>query len=379
MVNCGIIECTGSGDWPQMVDIIYCAAGNRRFAEIAIRHRFLYGAQLPNTVHYCPVFADQNWRKPDRGRYIASLEEHRPRLATVLDYEDESQHEEVMEWADAASRYVTEAVIIIPKAFSTIDRIPEKINGVSIRLGYSVPTRFSGTSVPVWEFNQRPVHLLGGSPSKQYTLSSMLNVKSADGNYAQKMANNCQFFVAGGSARYAKNRYWPMLNESVYGQVDNDVPYLAFELSCMNIMNQWRGHSCMIRFAVEADLPHIKKIANQYGDELGYVMWPSLRRAIERRELWVAAYGMQVIGFVNWHLRLDGWATVYELAVKRDFRGTGIGAALIASIPHSLQLKCTVDNTANEFYEKQGFIFIECQAGRKRELNFWRRPGEIGS
>ena len=49
-----------------------------------------------------------------------------------------------------------------PYAFGGIARVPEQIGGKAVRLGYSVPTKFGGTEVPLWEFGQRPVHLLGG-------------------------------------------------------------------------------------------------------------------------------------------------------------------------------------------------------------------------
>jgi hypothetical protein len=81
-------------------ELIYCAAGNRRFAEIAIRNGFTYGAQLPKTIYYTPEFVDQNWRKPDRMKYMNALAQYRPRLATVLDLEYPHQFAEVLSWAE---------------------------------------------------------------------------------------------------------------------------------------------------------------------------------------------------------------------------------------------------------------------------------------
>lgn len=88
--------------------LIYCADGNRRFAEIAIRNGYMYGAQLPNTVYFDPYFVDQDWRKPNRIRYMIALAQHRPALATVLDWEREDQLPEVLDWAEEASQYVTD-------------------------------------------------------------------------------------------------------------------------------------------------------------------------------------------------------------------------------------------------------------------------------
>jgi hypothetical protein len=224
--------------------LIYCADGNQRLAKIAIDAGFRYGAQLPNTVYFWPYFADQNWRDPDREAYMAALAEHRPVMASVLDLERERQFDEVMGWAEEAVRYV-ERVVIIPKAFGIIDRIPERVNGADVILGYSVPTQYAGTEVPVWEFGRRPVHLLGGSPQAQMELVHYLNVVSADGNYATKMATRyCQFWVPG-TARYARNRWWPTLRESNGGELwgdgsgEADAPYEAFRRSCENIMMAW--------------------------------------------------------------------------------------------------------------------------------------------
>ena len=356
------------------MDIIYCAAGNKTYADIAIKHGMRYGAQLPNTVYHTPYFTDQNWERPDRRGYMAALKKHRPAIATVLDLERDDQFDEVLSWAIEAAYYATEAIIIIPKVMGIIRKLPRRIFGKQVRLGYSVPTQFAGTQVPVWEFTGWPVHLLGGSPQNQSKLTRYLDVHSVDGNYAQKMANKyCQFYDGSGSSRWAKNRYWPQLQESVFGHISKDAPYLAFELSCISMMASWRNAPCAIRYAAEGDIASIKKIANKYKNELGYVMYPSLRRAIEKRELLVATFGHQIVGFVNWHLRRDGWATVYEIAVATEFKRIGIGKALLDAIPYPVQLKCPVDNPANKFYERIGMRFVERQPGRKRELNLYRQ------
>jgi N-acetylglutamate synthase-like GNAT family acetyltransferase len=356
-----------------MVTLIYCAAGNKRYADIALKYGFRYGAQLPHTIYHPPYFADQDWKKPDRAKYMAALARHRPALATVLDYERDDQHEEVMSWAEEAAQYVSEAVIVIPKAQGSIARIPECIGGKRVRLGYSVPTKYGGTSVPVWDFGRREVHLLGGSPQEQHRLAGMLNVKSADGNYIAKMSNRYnQFFSAG--KMQAKNAHFPKLDESVFGYVQLDAPYLAFELSVMNMRALWAGCRATIRLAVQEDLQHIKKIANQYKQELGYVMYPALRESMARENLLVATYQDRVVGFVNYRACRDGWQTVYEIAVDKTRRGEHIGAGLLSAVPQPIRLKCTLDNPANEFYQSQGFQHVRVEAGRKRQLNIWHLP-----
>jgi hypothetical protein len=170
---------------------------------------------------------------------MAALAEYRPHAATVLDWERAEQRDEVLGWAEEAAAHV-EVVVIIPKVIGGVDDVPETIGGKPVRLGYSVPTRYGGTAVPVWEFGDRPVHLLGGSPHEQMRMARYLNVVSADMNYMQKMATRyCQFWLPG-TARYAKNRYWPTLQEADGQRWEEDAPYEAFRRSCENVIAAWR-------------------------------------------------------------------------------------------------------------------------------------------
>lgn len=208
------------------IELIYCANGNKRFAEIAVSRGFLYGARLPGVAHYPPSFSDQDWKKPDRERYMSALAKHRPQMATVLDLEEYDQFEDVLEWAEEAAMY-TECVVIIPKFSGAIELIPTGIGGKPVRLGYSVPTSFGGTSVPLWEFVGRPVHLLGGSPQAQLQLAHYLDVASADGNMHTKAAQKW--------GTYWDGKWIPAQFTGV-----RDALYTAFDLSCKNIMAAWR-------------------------------------------------------------------------------------------------------------------------------------------
>jgi hypothetical protein len=209
--------------------LIYCADGNRRFAEIAVEAGFRYGAQLPNTVYHPIFFADQDWRRPDRAAYMAALAEHRPYMATVLDWEREGQLSEVLGWAEEAAQYV-DRVLIVPKVVGGIPYIPKCIGGKPVVLAYSVPTRYGGTQVPMWEFVSWPIHLLGGSPHKQmetwHYLSAIAEIISADGNYINLKATKfCEYW---------DNGSWVSIQPRQY-----DAPYEAFRRSCVNIMAAW--------------------------------------------------------------------------------------------------------------------------------------------
>ena len=220
--------------------LIYCAAGNKDLAQIAIDAGFLYGAQLPSTMYFPIYFADQDWKNPNMDVYITEIEKHRPEMATVLDLESPEQLDEVFSWAESIAPYV-ETVLIIPKYSGAISSIPKSIGGKPVRLAYSVPTRYGGTSVPVWEFFGWPIHLLGGSPHKQMHLTQYLDVRSVDGNMHQKLATSHCMFWCPGNARYAQNRWWPKLQEANDGEKwpDDNAHHEAFRRSCINIIAEW--------------------------------------------------------------------------------------------------------------------------------------------
>lgn len=358
--------------------LIFCAAGNKRFAELAVRYGFTYGAQLPNTVYFDPEFVDQNWKAPNFRRYMEALKRYRPRIATVLDHEDTTSEGgryvpmgEVLAWADEAARYVKEAVVIIPKVSGKIDQIPRTIRGKEVRLGYSVPTRYGSTTVPVEEFSGWPVHLLGGSPKKQIKLLDTLTVRSADTNYHQKLSVYGLFYDHSGSHHKSRNRWWPKIVDTAIGRVEKDLPYAAFELSLMNMKAAYRGGNVGLRWGVEADIPQIQRIAKQWSAEIGWVRLPSLKEAAMRRDLFVAVDGDAVIGFINGRRRKDGGYTVYEIAVLRERLRTGVGKSMLHAIYGPIRLKCPVDNKANEFYEAQGFKMSHVEKGRKQDLKVW--------
>jgi len=222
------------------MDLIYCAHGNEKYAQIAVNEGFFFGSRLPGQVTHNLYFADQNWKKPEKEKYVELIKKYKPKMATVLDLENEWQLEEVIEWSTSISNFV-ENIIIIPKVSGIIEKLPRNINNSSIRLGYSIPTKHGGTSVSIDEFFGWPVHLLGGSPSKQMNLFNILDVKSADGNMMLKMASRyCMFWVK--ETRHTKKHYSDFTTFMNYeGQhfQGKNAGHEAFRRSCKNIMLAW--------------------------------------------------------------------------------------------------------------------------------------------
>jgi hypothetical protein len=224
-------------DAAPMTDLYFCAGDNKRFAQIAIDAGLRYGARLPTRVHYPIQFADQNWMKPDLSSYSSSIRQHRPQLATVLDWEQEEQLSEVLTWAEEIAPYV-ETIIVIPKVYGGIPLIPERIGGKAIRLGIPCGPQ-QGKAPPLWEFERRPVHVLGGQPHRQMALARYLNVVSVDCSVTAYMARlKCAYWTER-KEKGAKSRYWAQLQEIGLGNFGRDSLYEAFSRSCSNIVKAW--------------------------------------------------------------------------------------------------------------------------------------------
>jgi hypothetical protein len=234
--------------------LIYCAKKNY-FAPIAVEAGMKYGAQLPNSVYCPPFFADQNYRRPSRAKYMRALELYRPALATVLDLEQPEQYQEVIEWADEAAQWVSEAVIIVPKCEGIIERLPREIRGRQVRLGYAVPTTHGETNLDAHDFMGWPVHVLGGNPLEQFRLSFphfdecgryvALDVRSVDCNYIQLSAVKWAQYLEFAELPKQGSMYgirpatrWRQLREVGLGDL-SDAPYEAFRRSCQTLVKMW--------------------------------------------------------------------------------------------------------------------------------------------
>lgn len=217
--------------------LIWCADGNQAHSRAAIAAGWLYGVRLPakGMVKGVPLaFADQDWKRPNRSKYMALLREHRPAMATVIDWEEPGQLPEVLSWAEEAAESVAEAVLVVAKVPGGVPDIPEAIGGKEVRIAYSVPTSYGGSTIGLWEMKGRPVHLLGGSPQKQYEIYRYLSaeVKSVDGNMCKKMATSrCCYW----SREKTDKGHWNVLSG-----FEGDAVTECVSMSCRNIASFWR-------------------------------------------------------------------------------------------------------------------------------------------
>src|ERR1700690_3394635 len=93
----------------------------------------------------------------------------------------------------------------------------------------------------------------------------------------------------------------------------------------------------LIRYATEGDIERCKSIASQFPLELPFINRAQFQQSVNKQELFVA-YDAEIVGFIRWHACRDGWSTVYDLAVDKDFQDKGIGRMLLYAVPCPIRL-----------------------------------------
>jgi len=90
------------------------------------------------------------------------------------------------------------------------------------------------------------------------------------------------------------------------------------------------------------------------------------------RQRWLV---VRPVGFVHYYLRRDGWKTIHEIAVRREFRRTGVGRALLRAVEAPIRLTTDADNAeSNEFYRREGFdLFDEKRSKKGKLMNIYIR------
>lgn len=152
------------------------------------------------------TFIDNEWHGYDHGRHLAFVARYRPKYTTVRDYLSPRAAkaagvtyyslDQILAWADELSEYAAN-VIVIPKE-PVVDEIPERF-----MLGYSVPSTYGGTPLPIEMFTGRRLHLLGGSWRRQLPLLRKMgdDIVSIDFNAAHLAAKNGSVILPNGDSK----------------------------------------------------------------------------------------------------------------------------------------------------------------------------------
>ncbi len=207
------------------MDVIYCAGGNIRLANIAIEEGFLYGARSDDVRSLrCNGLIDVKWDNYNWQRHIELTATHRPKYAVAPDIMVMRQVPRALRLAERLAKYCHK-VIVVPKIHGIIKYIPTEYV-----IGVSVPSSYSGFLPDIEELSGREVHLLGGTPRLQrmlwlcYHLKDII-VTSCDSNSHSKASDfGCYW---DGDRWCDKERLW-------IGK------YGAFRKSCRGIISMWK-------------------------------------------------------------------------------------------------------------------------------------------
>lgn len=153
-------------------------------SSIAFELGWLPGAKytnLRNVKKYDRVgFLDIDWEEYNFVRHLKATKETRPILTVARDICNLSELDGIIDQAFELNQWA-DKVIIVPKDPHLEPLLPDIIPDI-FQLGYSVPTSYGTTVLPMDCFGGRDIHLLGGHPAKQRLLGDHFNVTSLDCN-----------------------------------------------------------------------------------------------------------------------------------------------------------------------------------------------------
>lgn len=219
------------------MDLIYCAGGNPRLSEIAYEEGWLLGVRSDSsTIDREQSFVDIDYKKPNFERHLEVVAKLRPKYATVPDLSEDEVSEQDIERALRQVEQIApycQYPLVVPKLAGQLALLPP-----DIAIGYSVPSSYGGARFTIWEVVEylanRRIHILGGSPKNQMQaylqMSTVANVGSIDGNYAQLMATRY--------GEYWQRHKW--LEHPGVAEKKKDIYFEAWRWSCRNLYAYWQ-------------------------------------------------------------------------------------------------------------------------------------------
>jgi len=209
--------------------------------EIAYEEGWLLGTRSDQRTYLPIVFVDIDYKRPDFELHLRRVEKERPKYAIVPDLSDTvldpNDIERALHQAQQLQQYC-QIPFIVPKLEEQLSYIPH-----NYAIAYSIPSTYGGARFPIERLVGRRVHLLGGSPDKQFACwqratSAGVAIISADGNGAQ-----------GAAVKWMK--YWedrPQGAKWIKMPKSEGTYYDCWRLSCRNIRRKWlelQGCMCL--------------------------------------------------------------------------------------------------------------------------------------
>lgn len=191
---------------PNVVPLRVMSYG-RKGLDIALKYGWFVGARYTNlrTIRGLNQIGliDIDWKNYDFDKHLEALKVHRPYLTVAMDILSRQSLPRILKQADVLSKW-SEKVVIVPKDPGLGKNFTQKIPKHYV-LGYSVPSSYGGTTIPLEWFGEREIHLLGGRPDTQFDLASKLNVHSLDSNRIAVDARYGRYFDG---KRFQKHPTW---------------------------------------------------------------------------------------------------------------------------------------------------------------------------
>jgi len=150
---------------------------------------------------------DIDWKNYDFDKHFYYVKKYKPILTVAKDILKECELDSVVKQAERLGRYANK-VIVVPKDLKLSDKI-DKVIPKEFIIGFSVPSTYAKTEIPIEKFYKRKIHLLGGRPDLQRMLGKMLDVYSFDCN---RITIDAKFGYYFDGARFVKNGVAGYLN-----------------------------------------------------------------------------------------------------------------------------------------------------------------------
>lgn len=158
------------------------------------------------------AFIDIDWKNYNFQKHLDAVKKVRPKMTVARDIEKLEDLEAILKEARQLNEFCDD-IILVPKdkkLMNKLDILPKEYI-----LGYSVPSKYGKTEIPVEKFIGRKVHLLGGRPDVQRKLAQKLNVVSADCNRFTLDAKFGDYFVGDKFVPHKVGGYENCLKDSI--------------------------------------------------------------------------------------------------------------------------------------------------------------------
>ena len=118
----------------------------------------------------------------------------------------------------------------------------------------------------------------------------------------------------------------------------------------------------------------IADLFQEHRDELGFVN----EAQVDEKTTYTVAGDDELAGAVLCnHCVRKPQTTLYDIAVREQYRGNGIGRELVeqmaADSPHEkIIAKCPATLPSVQFYNQSGWTLVDVEDGKSRALTVWR-------